>query len=431
MAFINLRTREIQIKIVYCGPPQAGKTANLRYLYHKHKNSFPSKLLTVTAGGDRTVFFDFLPFTLTAVNGVDLKVRLYTVPGHDRYEETRKTILKGVDGIVFVADASAMRKTNILSLKNLQSNLAAHGKSLARIPLVFQFNKYDLSEQGALLLPHTTLLNDLNSSYRKPYFVASALKGKNVTATLKKIITMSVDAVEKRYREVGGLDGIEINDLALRVQKRLDEVFPDEDGAADALKGKREGLAYALSQLRGIAGGLQWRVPLKGIQAYAQELSSIQPMVADEKHLLLLVRVQSELCRHMLARRRRISPRALLLLLQGFTTLQRLATDHRLSASRQRDLVARLVTAHLAYKKSLISKQSRPEQPAAAKAPRTGARRHGVPAVTAGRRRALESGLEKKAYYLIPADHVDDLREAFRSGFKALQALIVEKQKGA
>lgn len=202
MAFINLRTREIQIKIVYCGPAQSGKTANLRYLYHKHKNSLPSKLLTVTAGGDRTIFFDFLPFTLSAINGFDLKVRLYTVPGHDLYEETRKTILKGVDGIVFVADASAMRKANILALKDLQSNLAFHGKSLARIPLVFQFNKYDLAEQGVLHLPHTTLLNDLNSSYRKPYFVASALKGKNVVATLKKIITMTVDAVETRYREV-------------------------------------------------------------------------------------------------------------------------------------------------------------------------------------------------------------------------------------
>jgi signal recognition particle receptor subunit beta len=202
MALINLRTREIQIKIVYCGPARSGKTANLSYLYHTHPNAFPSKLLTVTAGGDRTVFFDFLQFTLSAINEFDLKVRLYTVPGHDRYEETRKTILKGVDGIVFVADASAMRKANILSLKDLQSSLAAHGKSLARIPLVFQFNKYDLAEQGALLLPHTTLLNDLNSSYRKPYFAASALKGKNVVATLKKIITMSADAVEKRYREV-------------------------------------------------------------------------------------------------------------------------------------------------------------------------------------------------------------------------------------
>lgn len=202
MAFINLRTREIQIKIVYCGPAHSGKTANLRYLYHTRPSAFPSKLLTVTAGGNRTVFFDFLPFTLYAVNGFDLKVRLYTVPGRDLYEETRKTILKGVDGIVFVADASAMRKTNILALKNLQSNLSAHGKSLARLPLVFQFNKYDLAEQGALLLPHTTLLSDLNSSYRKPYFAASAQKGKNVAATLKKIITMSVAAVEKRYREV-------------------------------------------------------------------------------------------------------------------------------------------------------------------------------------------------------------------------------------
>lgn len=227
------------------------------------------------------------------------------------------------------------------------------------------------------------------------------------------------------------MTGIDVNELALRVQKRLDEVFPEEDDAADALKGRREGLAYALSKLRGIAGGLKWRVPLAGIQAYAQELNSIRPMVADEKHLLLLVRVQSELCRHMLARRRRISPQALLLLLQGFTTMQRLATDHRLSASRQRYLVARLVMAHLAFKKSLVVRQGLADGQSAAMAPRNDARWHGLPPLTAGRSRTLESGLEKRAYYLIPADHVDDLREAFRSGFEALQALIVEKKRGA
>lgn len=225
--------------------------------------------------------------------------------------------------------------------------------------------------------------------------------------------------------------GIDINELALRVQKRLDEVFPDEDDAADAFTGKREGLAYALSQLRGIAGGLQWRVPLKGIQAYAQELSSIQPMVADEKHLLLLLKVQSELCRYMLARRRRISPRALLLLLRGFTTMERLATDHRLSASRQRDLVARLVMAHLAFKKSLASRQGMAKGQAAAPVPRTGGRQHGLPAVAGARTRASESGLEEKAYYLIPADHVDDLRQVIQSGFETMQALILEKKKGA
>jgi signal recognition particle receptor subunit beta len=202
MAFINLRTREIQIKIVYYGPAQSGKTANLRYLYTTYRDVLLSKLLTVSAGGDPTIFLDFLPITLTDIDGFSLKVRIYTVPGHELYNETRKIVLKGVDGIVFVADASAMRKANILSLKNLQSNLLMYRKNLVRIPLVFQFNKYDLEEQGALLLPPTTLLNDLNSQFRKPYFVASALRGQNVVATLKKIITMTVDAVEKKYREV-------------------------------------------------------------------------------------------------------------------------------------------------------------------------------------------------------------------------------------
>jgi len=202
MAFINLRTLEIQIKIVYYGPAQSGKTANLRYIYATYRDALPSKLLTVSAGGDHTVFLDFLPIAVTGIDGFTLKVRIYTVPGHELYDETRKTLLRGVDGIVFVADASAMRKANILSLKNLQSNLLMYRKDLAQIPLVFQFNKYDLEEQGALLLPRTTLLNDLNSLYRKPYFMASALKGRNVVATLKKIITMTMDAVEKRYREV-------------------------------------------------------------------------------------------------------------------------------------------------------------------------------------------------------------------------------------
>jgi signal recognition particle receptor subunit beta len=202
MAFINLRTLEIQIKIVYYGPAQSGKTANLRYIYATYPDALPSKLLTVSAGGHDTVFLDFLPITVAGIDGFTLKVRIYTVPGHELYDETRKTVLRGVDGIVFVADASAMRKSNILSLKNLQSNLATYRKDPARMPMVFQFNKYDLEEQGALILPRTTLLSDLNSAYRKPYFVASALKGTNVAATLKKIITLTVDAVVKRYREV-------------------------------------------------------------------------------------------------------------------------------------------------------------------------------------------------------------------------------------
>jgi mutual gliding-motility protein MglA len=202
MAFINLRAREIQIKIVYYGPAHSGKTANLRRIYAIYRNSLQSRLLTVTAGDERTVFLDFMTFTVPRINGFDLKVRIYTVPGHEHCAEIRKTVLKGADGIVFVADLSAMRKTNIMSLIDLRSNLRALGKDLARIPLVFQLNKCDLGDQGTLLLPAATLLSDLNGEYRRPYFVASAVKDKNVVSTLKKIITTTMDAVEKRYHEV-------------------------------------------------------------------------------------------------------------------------------------------------------------------------------------------------------------------------------------
>jgi GTPase SAR1 family protein len=202
MAFINLRAREIQIKIVYYGPAHSGKTANLRRIYALYRNSLQSRLLTVTAGDERTIFLDFMTFTVPRINGFDLKVRIYTVPGHEPCAEIRKTVLKGADGIVFVADLSAMRKTNIMSLIDLRSNLRSLGKDLARIPLVFQLNKCDLGERGTLLLPAATLLSDLNGEYRRPYFVASAARGKNVVSTLKKIITTTMDAVEKRYHEV-------------------------------------------------------------------------------------------------------------------------------------------------------------------------------------------------------------------------------------
>ena len=202
MAFINLRAREIQIKIVYYGPAHSGKTANLRRIYALYRNRLQSRLLTVAAGDERTILLDFMTFTVPRINGFDLKVRIYTVPGHEPCTEIRKTVLKGADGIVFVADLSAMRKTNIMSLIDLRSNLRALGKDLARIPLVFQLNKCDLGERGMLLLPVATLLSDLNGEYRRPYFVASAARGKNVVSTLKKIITTTMDTVEKRYHEV-------------------------------------------------------------------------------------------------------------------------------------------------------------------------------------------------------------------------------------
>ena len=145
MAFINLKSKEIKIKIVYYGPGQSGKTTNLIYIYSKFRNQIRSKMITIDTSGDRTIFFDFLPFNLGKLNGFNIMVQLYTVPGQVRYRATRELVLRGADGVVFVADMSkTKRRENIISLKDLHHNLMKYNKRILNIPLVFQFNKLDL-----------------------------------------------------------------------------------------------------------------------------------------------------------------------------------------------------------------------------------------------------------------------------------------------
>ncbi|MGD2097348.1 MAG: GTPase domain-containing protein [Desulfobacterales bacterium] len=198
MAFVNLKNKEIQVKIVYYGPGRGGKTTNLEYVYRKFRKRINTEMVTVKTHGDRTLFFDFLPFDIGMINGYDVKIQLYTVPGQVKYNATRRLVLRGVDGIVFVADAMAVRREkNILSLKNLQENLANYKKSIFKIPCVMQYNKLDLLEQGIPLLPTDILENDLNSQLKRPSFSASALKGTNVVTTLKKIISMTVASIKR------------------------------------------------------------------------------------------------------------------------------------------------------------------------------------------------------------------------------------------
>jgi signal recognition particle receptor subunit beta len=198
MAFVNLKNKEIQVKIVYYGPGRGGKTTNLEYIYKKFRSRINTEMVTVKTHGDRTLFFDFLPFDIGVINGYDVKIQLYTVPGQVKYNATRRLVLRGVDGIVFVADAMAVRREkNLLSLKNLQENLANYKKSIFKIPCVFQYNKMDLLEQGIPLLPVDILEKDLNSRLRRPSFAASALSGTNVVSTLKKIISMTVASIKK------------------------------------------------------------------------------------------------------------------------------------------------------------------------------------------------------------------------------------------
>ena len=201
MAFVNPKKKEVQVKIVYYGPGRGGKTTNLEYIYKKFRQRIKTEMVTIKTHGDRTLFFDFLPFDIGKVNGYDIKIQLYTVPGQVKYNATRRLVLRGVDGIVFVADAMEVRREkNILSLKNLQENLANYKKSIFKIPIVLQYNKMDLSEQGIPLLATNTLNKDLNDKLKTPSYEASALVGTNVVITLKKIISMTISSIIRELK---------------------------------------------------------------------------------------------------------------------------------------------------------------------------------------------------------------------------------------
>ena len=201
MAFVNPKKKEVQVKIVYYGPGRGGKTTNLEFIYDKFRNRIKTEMVTIKTHGDRTLFFDFLPFDIGKVNGYDVKIQLYTVPGQVKYNATRRLVLRGVDGIVFVADAMAVRREkNVLSLKNLQENLAAYKKSIFKMPIVLQYNKQDLAEQGIPLLPLETLEKDLNDKLKTASFQASALAGTNVVPTMKKIISLTMASIIKELQ---------------------------------------------------------------------------------------------------------------------------------------------------------------------------------------------------------------------------------------
>jgi signal recognition particle receptor subunit beta len=198
LAFVNLKKKEVQAKIVYYGPGRGGKTTNLEYIHAKFSNRIKSEMVAIKTHGDRTLFFDFLPFDLGKIREYDVKIQLYTVPGQVKYNATRRLVLRGVDGVVFVADSMKVRREkNILSLRNLQENLATYQKNIFKIPLVLQYNKRDLSEQGIPLLSVETLEKQLNSKLKAPSYEASALIGTNVANTMKKIISMTIASLQR------------------------------------------------------------------------------------------------------------------------------------------------------------------------------------------------------------------------------------------
>ena len=199
MPFINFSKDEIQCKIVYYGSGFCGKTTNLQYILSKATEEIKGKMVSIDTKGDRTLFFDFLSLNLGRIRGFDIRVQLYTVPGQVHYDATRKLVLKGVDGVVFVADSlKVQRKKNIESLINLAKNLAEKGISIRTIPLVIQYNKRDLNGTDSEILAIDILEKDLNSMLKVPSFSASALKGAGVFETLREISKLVVKDVSRK-----------------------------------------------------------------------------------------------------------------------------------------------------------------------------------------------------------------------------------------
>ena len=193
MSFINYSSREINCKLVYYGPGLCGKTTNLQYIYNKTRPEAKGKMISLATETDRTLFFDFLPLSLGEIRGFKTRFHLYTVPGQVYYNASRKLILKGVDGVVFVADSQLGRiEANQESVENLRTNLAEQGYSLDKIPYVIQYNKRDLPEIGTVE-ELRSLLNPTNV----PDFEGVARTGVGVFDTLKAVAKLVLTELKK------------------------------------------------------------------------------------------------------------------------------------------------------------------------------------------------------------------------------------------
>lgn len=193
MSFIHYSSKEIHCKIVYYGPGLCGKTANIRYIYSNTNPESKGKLVSIATETEHTLFFDFLPIFLGTLNGFKLKFHLYTVPGQIFYEASRKLILKGVDGIVFVADSQVERMdANIESMDNLKRNLSEQGTDITYTPLTLQYNKRDLSN-----IMTAEEMNRLLNPRDVPLYEAIASKGDGVFETLKDVTRQVLAEIKK------------------------------------------------------------------------------------------------------------------------------------------------------------------------------------------------------------------------------------------
>jgi|SRR5581483_3555211 len=228
MVLFNYATKEITAKIVYYGPGLCGKTTNLQFIYDSLPSNHKSKMLSLSTKTDRTLFFDFLPLDLGKIRGMRTKLQLYTVPGQVYYNSTRQLVLKGADGVVFVADSQDFAlDANLESLQNLEDNLKRQGLRIRDIPLVIQYNKRDLP--NTLPVPH--IEKEINK-FNAPHFESVATTGVGVEETLKGITQLVLGHLVRKY----GLEGPEPLDREIQILSTpapqpapADTLWDDED----------------------------------------------------------------------------------------------------------------------------------------------------------------------------------------------------------
>lgn len=218
MVNFNYSSREVTVKIVYYGPGLCGKTTSLQHIYDTIPGPKKGKMVSLATQTDRTLFFDFLPIELGKIKGLSTKIQLYTVPGQVFYDSTRKLVLKGADGVVFVADSQIdMVQANLDSFENLELNLKGSGLELSKIPHVIQYNKRDLKNIATV-----KELNESLNKYNAPYFPTSAVTGEGVHEALRAVIKEVLSDISKKYN-------LEMDEMLLEEKKELHKEKPKKE----------------------------------------------------------------------------------------------------------------------------------------------------------------------------------------------------------
>jgi signal recognition particle receptor subunit beta len=223
VVFFNYATKEITAKVVYYGPGLSGKTTNLQYIYNSLPQGSKGKMISLATADDRTLFFDFLPIEIGTIKGMHVRVQLYTVPGQVFYNTTRKLVLQGVDGLVFVADSQKeMLDANFESWDNLDKNLAEQGRKLKDIPHVIQYNKRDLPN----IMPSSDL-NTMLNKYNVPYFEAIAIRGGGVYESLREAARLVLTRISREH------GGEEVDTSMIQESSEVLAISPPEEIATN------------------------------------------------------------------------------------------------------------------------------------------------------------------------------------------------------